>query len=108
VQFTVKGQLVCSKIVQSCDISDCHSYCQYFYGKDLYYNICDDFNLCTCFFHQDSSSTNICTVGLGECIPGKCDQSCCNAKCASKFNLGAGFCLPSPRTRGRCVCSYRS
>jgi hypothetical protein len=108
VQFTVKGELVCSEIYQSCDIADCHSYCQYFYSKSLYGQICDDFNLCTCFFHQDSSSPNICNVGLGECIPGKCGQSCCNAKCASKFKQGVGFCLPSPRTRGRCVCSYRS
>jgi hypothetical protein len=109
VQLTVKG-LVCSDIFQRCDDIDCPTHCKSLYGNKAYGHLCDDFNLCTCFFEQDSSSISRCLVGLGTCYPGECDQACCDAKCASKFKQAFGNCTPTgnPYTKDRCVCSYRS
>jgi len=107
VQLTVEGN-TCSDVFARCDDIDCRSHCKSLHGASSFGFICDDFNLCTCFFNQDSPSPNICHAGVGTCFQGECDLSCCNARCASTFKEASGTCVPNPGTKDRCVCSYRS
>ncbi|KAI5445691.1 defensin-like protein 183 isoform X2 [Lathyrus oleraceus] len=98
----------CSEVFQRCDDMDCPSHCKSTYGNRSLGHTCDLFYLCTCFFDQDSSSTNMCQIGNGTCYAGECDAACCNAKCASSLNHGSGTCIPNQHTKDRCVCSYKS
>lgn len=97
----------CSEVFQRCDDMDCPAHCNSTYGNRSLGHECDLFNLCTCFFDQDSSSTNICHIGNGTCYTGECDTACCNSRCAS-LKQAFGTCIPNQFTKYRCVCSYRS
>ncbi|KEH37613.1 Defensin fusion [Medicago truncatula] len=49
LELTVEGN-TCSDIFARCDDIDCRSHCKSLHGAKSFGFICDDFNLCTCFF----------------------------------------------------------
>ncbi|KEH37609.1 hypothetical protein MTR_2g043170 [Medicago truncatula] len=100
VQLTVEGGQ-CSEIYDSCAAGNCNDYCRVLYGVNIALgSFCDDSNMCTCLYKKESS-TYSCNMGLGACIKGNCDSSCCNVRCASKFKHAKGDC-----NQDRCVCHY--
>lgn len=47
-----------------------------------------------------------CNAGLGPCSRKSCGDSCCNSKCAAKYNNGIGFCDNSAGAVSLCQCKY--
>ncbi|XP_058761313.1 defensin-like protein 183 [Vicia villosa] len=107
VQYSTVEAGRCSEVFNRCDDMDCPGHCKSTYGSRSLGHKCDQFYLCTCFFNQASSSSNICHIGNGTCYTGECDNGCCNSRCAS-LNHGSGTCIPNQFTKDRCLCSYRS
>ena len=56
-------------------------------------------------FKIDDEPIRKCTGGQGVCND-KCDQDCCNSKCAAKYKQGVGTCKPYATGYNLCVCKY--
>ncbi|XP_058753185.1 defensin-like protein 183 [Vicia villosa] len=102
----VEGE--CTKIVGRCSVADCSYDCSR-YAKGVHareWN-CDFFGLCTCKFDKPppGSQEPACNIGIGLCNH-ECDESCCNAKCVSKYkDTGVGKCFVD-FGKEYCLCSY--
>lgn len=106
VQLTVEGGQ-CSDIVDTCGKDRCSDLCTVLYGNRGKGSFCDEFRQCTCLFDQAPSSKDVCIIGAGSCSKGKCDLSCCDARCAKEFK-GVGTCIKNDGTDDRCVCTYNT
>nr|KYP62291.1 Defensin-like protein 183 family [Cajanus cajan] len=99
----VKGS--CSQALGACGpLGDCDGRCkaQHSGGQGS----CD-LNLCTCYYNcgpPNPPSPKICNAGLGLCSF-RCNDDCCNSKCASKYYKAVGMCN-TIGTSNLCTCQY--
>ncbi|PON82615.1 Defensin-like protein [Trema orientale] len=112
----VKGDL-CSEYLDGCD-PQCQTRCESKHAGGQ--SSCDaTTSKCKCYYQCGSPTTPLpppppkgktCTVGIGPCSQ-RCNEECCNAKCAEKFPgdfAGCGICYsPGPNIYSACLCNFQ-
>ncbi|AES65252.1 Defensin fusion [Medicago truncatula] len=106
-QMKVKGEK-CSLFIAGClDTPACDSYCKDQWSGGI--GICSN-ERCICNFECGGKAgkkapKRDCNASTGPCSK-ECGDSCCNNKCASKYNQGVGYCRSLLPPLAMCQCVY--